>query len=156
MYCRLSESSACRAWQSMSSQSRLLSEKIQQNCWTLNPLQNTRPHWASPSWEKRPGRTHVYSRAEHVVSRTNSIPSAGTVPPPKFTMRGDYNCATSNIITVPTLHNKCEHVQYAGETKTLLRTRFYRHRSHINTNKGTHVIQHFHQLDHSMTSGPTW
>ena len=41
--------------------------------------------------------------------------------------------------------NKCEQAQYVGETKNS-----HLHRSQINTNKGTHVTQHFNKTDHSL------
>ena len=59
-----------------------------------------------------------------------------------FTIRHKMTCDSSNIVYL-LYCDTCRHTQYIGETKNSLRTRFYQHRSNINTNTGTHVTRHF-------------
>ena len=83
---------------------------------------------------------------EH-LTQTNQFCSSTTKE--KFTIRGHFNCDTNNIVYLLWC-NKCDHAQYVGETKNSLKKRFYLHRSHIGTNKGTHVTRHFNKPDHSL------
>ena len=67
----------------------------------------------------------------------------------KFTLRHRMSCTTKNVIYL-LFCNKCAHTQYVGETKNMLKTRCYLHRSHIGNNVGTLVTRHFNLHDHSV------
>ncbi|KAL8584337.1 hypothetical protein ACOMHN_031957 [Nucella lapillus] len=55
-----------------------------------------------------------------------------------FRLRHRVSCTTKNTIYM-LFCDKCAHAQYVGETKNMLKTRFYLHRSHIGKNVGTLV-----------------
>lgn len=65
-----------------------------------------------------------------------------------FTIRERFTCESTNVIYF-LFCEKCQHSQYAGETKTL-KIRFYLHRSNNNKNTGTVVANHFNTPDHSL------
>ena len=66
-----------------------------------------------------------------------------------FNIRESMTCTTSGIIYL-LYCAKCKFAQYVGESQNSLKTRFYKHRSDINRNKGTYVTEHFNQADHSV------
>ena len=68
-----------------------------------------------------------------------------------FTIRHKMTCDSSNIVYL-LYCDTCIHTQYIGETKYSLRTRFYQHRSNINTNTGTHVTRHFNSQNHTLAN----
>ena len=68
-----------------------------------------------------------------------------------FTIRHKMTCDSSNIVYL-LYCDTCRHTQYIGETKNSLRTRFYQHRSNINTNTGTHVTRHFNSQNHTLAN----
>eukprot|EP00745_Piridium_sociabile_P013804 TRINITY_DN2026_c0_g1_i5.p1 TRINITY_DN2026_c0_g1~~TRINITY_DN2026_c0_g1_i5.p1 ORF type:complete len:690 (-),score=105.99 TRINITY_DN2026_c0_g1_i5:520-2589(-) len=68
-----------------------------------------------------------------------------------FTIREKLTCTSTGIIYL-LFCSKCRCSQYVGETKNSLKTRFYLHRSNINTNTGTLITRHFNQPDHSLAN----
>ncbi|KAL8596200.1 hypothetical protein ACOMHN_021240 [Nucella lapillus] len=68
-----------------------------------------------------------------------------------FRLRHRVSCTTKNIIYM-LFCDKCAHVQYVGETKNMLKTRFYLHRSHIGKNVGTLVTRHFNLPNHTVNN----
>ena len=65
-------------------------------------------------------------------------------------IRGHITCTTSNIIYL--ISCRICGIQYIGETKNLLKKRFYGHRSTVKTQKlDTPVGQHFNLLNHSIS-----
>ena len=70
-----------------------------------------------------------------------------------FTIRKKMPCQSSNIIYL--LFCELCKVQYVGQTKTTLQTRFYNHRSDIKKNSGkkkTLVTEHFNLPNHNRTN----
>ena len=64
--------------------------------------------------------------------------------------KGNITCTTTNVVYLITC--KVCRIQYVGETKTSLKTRFYGHRSTVNTAKlDTPVGHHFNLPNHSIT-----
>ena len=85
---------------------------------------------------------------QHLVE-TGSFKSERTGE--RFTIRHRMTCDSSNIVYL-LYCDTCSNTQYIGETKNSLRTRFYQHRSNINTNTGTHVTRHFNLQNHTLSN----
>ena len=66
-------------------------------------------------------------------------------------IRHRMTCDSSNIVYL-LYCDTFSHTHYIGETKNSLRTRFYQHRSNINTNTGTHVTTHFNLHNHTLAN----
>ena len=65
-------------------------------------------------------------------------------------IRGSITYSTSNVIYL--ISCRVCGIQYVGETRTILKRRFYGHRSKVNTKKlDTPVGQHFNLPNHSIT-----
>ena len=82
-------------------------------------------------------------------SRDNELMS-GMESGVKAGCNGNITCTTTNVVYLITC--KVCRIQYVGETKTSLKTRFYGHRSTVNTAKlDTPVGHHFNLPNHSIT-----
>ena len=123
----------------------------ERNCKSLRSI--LMPTVPRPVPDKDPGCNRcekercVICQDHLVVTKTFSSSQTGQ----QFTIRDKMSCETSNVVYL-LFCDICPHTQYVGQTKNCLRTRFYLHRSNINTNTGTHVSTHFNKPGHSLAN----